>query len=311
MKKVLITGGAGFIGSHLCKAFLNKDYKVICLDNLFTGSLDNIKDLIGNNNFEFIKHDINIPIKIKVDEIYNFACPASPIHYQYDPIYTLKTNFIGTLNLLELAKENNSLFFQASTSEVYGNPLEHPQNEKYFGNVNNIGVRACYDEGKRVAETLCFDFYRKYNIKLKVIRIFNTYGPNMLENDGRVVSNFIVQAIKNNDITVYGDGQQTRSFCYISDLIDGIIKMSEASNFIGPVNLGNPEEYKIIELAQKIIDLSKSKSKIIFKNLPEDDPLKRKPDIHLANHRLNWKPKVKLDEGLIETIQYFRNKIER
>lgn len=311
MKKVLIAGGAGFIGSHLCKKFLENDNKVICLDNLFTGTLENINKFSNNPNFEFIEHDINNYIDLKVDEIYNFACPASPVHYQIDPIYTMKTNFIGTLNLLELAKDNNALFLQASTSEVYGNPLEHPQNENYLGNVNTIGPRACYDEGKRISETLCFDFYRKYNSNIKVIRIFNTYGPNMLENDGRVVSNFIVQALRNQDITVYGNGEQTRSFCYISDLVDGILKMSKSINFTGPVNLGNPDEYNIIELADKIIEMCKSKSKITYKDLPKDDPERRKPNIDLAYHKLNWKPEIILEEGLNNTIKYFRNKIER
>jgi len=311
MKKILVTGGAGFIGSHLCKKFLQYNYKVICLDNLFTGTLDNIKDFLDNPNFEFIEHDINNYIDIKVDEIYNFACPASPVHYQIDPIYTMKTNFIGTLNLLELAKKNNSMFLHASTSEVYGNPLEHPQSENYFGNVNIIGPRSCYDEGKRISETLCFDFYRKNNLNIKVIRIFNTYGPNMLEKDGRVISNFIVQAIKNQDITVYGCGKQTRSFCYISDLIDGILKMSEINNFTGPLNLGNPDEYSIIDLANIIIKLCNSKSKIIFKELPKDDPERRKPNIDLAIKKLNWTPKINLEKGLQKTIEYFRKKIER
>ena len=307
-KRILITGGAGFIGSHLCERLLNKGNEVICVDNFFTGTKDNIKHLFDNPYFELIRHDICFPLYVEVDEIYNLACPASPIHYQKDPVQTTKVSVLGSVNMLGLAKRLKIKILQASTSEVYGDPEIHPQKEDYWGNVNPIGPRACYDEGKRCAETLFFDYHRQHNLKIKVVRIFNTYGPRMHPNDGRVVSNFIVQALKNEPITVYGDGTQTRSFCYVDDLVDGVIKMMNSpDDFTGPVNLGNPEEYRIIDLAEKIIDLTGSKSKIKFKPLPEDDPKKRKPDITLAKEKLNWEPKVPVEEGLKKTIEYFEN----
>ncbi|MGI6509946.1 MAG: UDP-glucuronic acid decarboxylase family protein [Erysipelotrichaceae bacterium] len=309
MKKILVTGGAGFIGSHLCKRLLQQGEKVICLDNLFTGTYDNIKSFLDNENFEFINADIINPIDLDVDEIYNLACPASPVNYQYDPIKTSKTSFSGALNVLELAKNAGARVLQASTSEIYGDPLIHPQTEDYRGNVNTIGPRACYDEGKRIAETLFFDYQRQYGVDIRVVRIFNTYGPNMLENDGRVVSNFIIQALKNVDITVYGDGSQTRSFCYVDDLVDGLIKMMEQDNFNGPVNLGNPVEMTINELAEMVIEKTGSESKIVYRDLPADDPVKRKPAIQLAKKQLNWQPKVSLNEGLDKTIEYFKTKI--
>lgn len=306
-KRVLVTGGAGFIGSHLCERLLKEGNEVICVDNFFTGRKDNISHLLSNPRFKLITHDIINPLNLEVDEIYNFASPASPPHYQYDPIFTLKTNVIGTLNMVELARTYGAKIMQASTSEVYGDPLEHPQREEYRGNVNPIGPRACYDEGKRVSETICFDYWRKYGVSIKVIRIFNTYGPRMREDDGRVVSNFVVQALKGEDITVYGDGNQTRSFCYISDLIDGIIlMMNSEEDFRGPVNLGNPSEFRIIELAEMVLKMTGSKSKIVYKPLPEDDPRMRRPDITLAKNKLGWEPKVPLVEGLKETIAYFR-----
>ncbi|WP_163329262.1 UDP-glucuronic acid decarboxylase family protein [Desulfurobacterium thermolithotrophum] len=305
-KRILITGGAGFIGSHLCEKLLNEGNEVICVDNFFTGTKDNIKHLLGNPYFEVIRHDICFPLYVEVDEIYNLACPASPVHYQKDPVQTIKVSVIGSINMLGLAKRLKVKILQASTSEVYGDPEVHPQKEEYWGNVNPIGPRACYDEGKRCAETLFFDYYRQHNLPIRVVRIFNTYGPRMHPNDGRVVSNFIVQALKNEPITVYGDGSQTRSFCYVNDLVDGMIKMmNNSDNFTGPVNLGNPEEYRIIDLAEKIIDLSNSKSKIIFKPLPQDDPKRRRPDITLAKEKLNWEPKVPVEEGLKRTIEYF------
>jgi len=308
LKKILITGGAGFIGSHLCERLLNEGNEVICLDNFFTGSKDNIVHLMNNPYFEVIRHDIEEPILIEVDEIYNLASPASPIHYQKDPVKTIRTNVMGAINVLELAKRTGAKVLQASTSEVYGDPEIHPQVEEYRGNVNCIGVRACYDEGKRCAETLFFDYYREYGIDIKVVRIFNTYGPKMTLNDGRVISNFISQALQNRDITIYGDGSQTRSFCYISDLIDGMIKMMNSS-ITGPINLGNPTEISILNLAKKIIELTDSKSKIIFKPLPEDDPKQRQPDIEKAKKYLNWKPSINLEEGLKKTIEYFRSKL--
>ncbi|MFN8671152.1 MAG: UDP-glucuronic acid decarboxylase family protein [Candidatus Sericytochromatia bacterium] len=305
-KKILITGGAGFIGSHLAKDLLTRGNKVTVLDNFFTGSKNNLLDVLDNPNFTLIEHDIIEPFSLDVDEIYNLACPASPVHYQYDPIKTMKTNFNGMLNMLELAKKNKAKILQASTSEVYGDPEVHPQKENYRGCVNPIGIRACYDEGKRIAETLCFDFYRQYQVEVRVIRIFNTYGPNMLENDGRVVSNFIVQCLKNEDITVYGEGAQTRSFCYVSDLVSGMIKMMENSqSFIGPVNLGRPSENTVLEIANKIKEMTNSSSNIIFKELPKDDPTRRKPDISLAKEKLNWEPVVNLEDGLAKTIEYF------
>ena len=307
MKRILVTGGAGFIGSHLCKKLLAENNYVICLDNLFTGRLENIKVLLDKPNFEFVEHDIIYPIDIEVDQIYNFACPASPPHYQYDPIRTMKTSVIGILNLLELAQKYNATLLQASTSEVYGDPLEHPQRESYWGNVNPIGIRSCYDEGKRCAETLLMDYHRQHKVDIKIIRIFNTYGPNMLKNDGRVVSNFIVQALKNEDITIYGDGTQTRSFCYVSDLVEGIVKMMNSQNLTGPINLGNPSERTISELAELIIKKTNSRSKIVHLPLPQDDPTKRKPDISLAKENLAWTPLVNIEEGLDKTIKYFKN----
>lgn len=306
-KRILVTGGAGFIGSHLCERLLNEGNEVICVDNFYTGRKENIIHLMNNPYFEVIRHDITFPLYVEVDEIYNLACPASPIHYQFDPVQTVKTCVHGAINMLGLAKRLKIKILQASTSEVYGDPEVHPQPESYWGNVNPIGVRACYDEGKRCAETLFFAYYRQYNLDIKVVRIFNTYGPRMLLNDGRVVSNFIVQALKNEPITIYGDGSQTRSFCYVDDLIDGLIKMMNTEKgFTGPVNLGNPEEISILELAKKIIELTNSKSEIVYKPLPEDDPKRRKPDISLAKSKLNWEPKVKLEDGLKKTIDYFK-----
>lgn len=307
-KTILITGGAGFIGSHLCKKLLDAGNKVICLDNLFTGSKNNIAGFLSLPNFKFIEHDIIEPFFIdeKIDEIYNLACPASPIHYQSNAIRTIKANTIGVINVLGLAKAHGARILQASTSEVYGDPAEHPQKENYNGNVNPIGPRACYDEGKRVAETLFFSYYHKCNLEIRIVRIFNTYGPNMSANDGRVVSNFITQALAGADITIYGDGVQTRSFCYVSDLVDGLIKLMNKENFTGPVNLGNPVELMVKEIAEKIISLTDSKSKIVYKPLPEDDPKKRRPDISLVKEKLNWSPVVKLEDGLKKTIEYFR-----
>lgn len=310
MKRILVTGGAGFIGSHLCKKLLQQGHKVICLDNMYTGIYDNIKSLYEDKNFVFINADITNSIDLKVDQIYNLACPASPVHYQYDPIMTAKTSFLGALNVLELAKKNKARVLQASTSEVYGDPLIHPQTELYRGNVNAIGPRACYDEGKRIAETLFFDYQRQYGVDIRVVRIFNTYGPNMLEDDGRVVSNFIVQALNNEDITIYGDGTQTRSFCYVDDLVDGLLKMMENDNFSGPVNLGNPHEITVYELAQIIIEKTGSNSKIVYKDLPEDDPTKRRPAIELAKTKLNWQPTVTINEGLDRTIEYFKRRFD-
>ncbi len=306
-KRILVTGGAGFIGSHLCEKLLNQGNEVICVDNFFSGSKQNVIHLLDNPYFEIIRHDIVFPLYIEVDEIYNLACPASPIYYSVDPIQTTKTSVMGTINMLGLAKRLKIKILQASTSEIYGDPEVHPQPESYCGNVNPIGLRACYDEGKRCAETLFFDYYRQLKIKIKVIRIFNTYGPKMQPDDGRVVSNFIVQSLKNKDITIYGDGKQTRSFCYIDDLIDGMIKMMDSSEkFIGPVNLGNPNELTILDLAKKIIKLTNSKSIIIHKALPDNDPKQRQPNINLAKKQLKWKPKIELDEGLKKTISYFK-----
>lgn len=306
-KKILVTGGAGFLGSHLCERLLKDGNEVICLDNYFTGSKSNINHLLSNPDFELIRHDITFPYYIEVDEIYNLACPASPIHYQHDPIQTIKTSVIGAINMLGLAKRINAKILQSSTSEVYGDPKEHPQTETYWGNVNPIGVRSCYDESKRCAETLFIDYHRQNNVKTKIIRIFNTYGPRMNQNDGRVVSNFIVQALKNNDITIYGTGNQTRSFQYVDDLIEGMVRMMNTDDsIIGPINIGNPNEFTILELAEKIIELTGSKSKIIFKPLPSDDPTQRQPNIDQAKKILNWKPEIQLDEGLIKTIDYFK-----
>lgn len=309
MKRILVTGGAGFIGSHLCKTLLEKGNEVICLDNFFTGRKENVKDLISDNRFEIIRHDIVEPILLEVDQIYNLACPASPVHYQFNPIKTVKANVMGTMNMLGMAKRVKARILQASTSEVYGDPEIHPQVESYKGNVNPIGVRSCYDEGKRIAETLCFDYHRQEKVNIRVVRIFNTYGPRMLENDGRVVSNFIVQALRNKDLTIYGDGSQTRSFCYVSDLVEGMIKMMENDTFIGPVNLGRPEEYTVLHLAEKIKVLTNSNSKIVFKDLPLDDPARRKPDISLAIEKLGWEPTTGLNDGLQETIKYFRRNL--
>lgn len=310
MKRILITGGAGFIGSHLCKRLLDEGNDVICLDNFFTGSKENIINLLDNNRFELVRHDITKEYFIEVDEIYNLACPASPPHYQYNAIKTIKTSVLGMINMLGLAKRCKARILQASTSEVYGDPLIHPQIESYWGNVNPIGIRSCYDEGKRCAETLMMDYHRQNKTDIRIVRIFNTYGPNMDLSDGRVVSNFIVQALKGEDITIYGDGSQTRSFCYVDDLIDGMIKMmNNKKGFIGPVNLGNPSERTILDFAKLIIKLTNSNSKIIHKPLPLDDPSKRQPDITLAKKELNFEPKVDIEEGLIKTIEYFKNKL--
>lgn len=309
-KRILVTGGAGFLGSHLCEKLLDLGNDVICVDNLFTGSKDNIRHLMDNNYFEFIRHDITQPLYVEIDEIYNLACPASPIHYQHDPIATGKTSVMGALHTLGLAKRCHARILQASTSEVYGDPEIHPQPESYRGCVNPIGPRSCYDEGKRMAETLFFDYHRQHGVDIKVIRIFNTYGPRMSAYDGRVVSNFIVQALKGDDITIYGDGKQTRSFCYVDDLIDGMIKMMESRDgFTGPVNIGNPKEFTMLELAEKVISLAGSDSKIVFKPLPQDDPMQRQPVIDLAKKELDWEPTVDLDEGLTRTIEYFRVKL--
>lgn len=309
-KRVLVTGGAGFIGSHLCERLLKESHNVICLDNLHTGSKKNIEKLFVDEKFSFIEHDITIPYHVEVDQIYNLACPASPVHYQNDPVQTMKVNILGAIHMLELAKKNDARILQASTSEVYGDPLVHPQHEKYWGNVNPIGPRSCYDEGKRAVETLMFDYMRQYGIEIKVIRIFNTYGPNMLINDGRVVSNFIVQALRNENITVYGDGTQTRSFCFIDDLVEGMYQMMNSpAEFTGPVNVGNPAEYTVLELANKIIRMTDSKSEIVYRPLPVNDPVKRKPDISLAKEKLGWEPNVLVEDGLKKTIQYFRTVI--
>lgn len=309
-KKVLVTGGAGFVGSHLCEKLLDLGHDVLCVDNYYTGNKENIKHLMGNNSFELLRHDVTFPLYIEADEIYNFACPASPIYYQKDPVQTTKTSVHGAINMLGLAKRLNAKILQASTSEVYGDPEVHPQTEDYWGKVNPIGIRSCYDEGKRCAETLFFDYYRQHQLDIKVIRIFNTYGPKMQPDDGRVVSNFIIQALSNNDITIYGDGLQTRSFCFVSDLVDGIVRMMDSpKGFTGPVNLGNPTEFTMLELAETILKLTQSKSKIVFKPLPSDDPRQRKPDISLAKQNLGWQPSVNLEEGLEKTIRYFRSTV--
>ncbi len=306
-KRVLVTGGAGFLGSFLCERLLSENCDVACVDNFYTGTKRNIVHLLNNPYFELIRHDITFPLYLEVDEIYNFACPASPIHYQNDPVQTTKVNVHGSINMLGLAKRTKAKILQASTSEVYGDPSMHPQTETYWGNVNCIGIRSCYDEGKRCAETLFFDYHRQHKLNIRIVRIFNTYGPRMHPNDGRVVSNFIIQALRNEDLTVYGDGKQTRSFCYVDDMIEGVIRMMNTPDeFTGPVNLGNPQEYRILELADKIIRLTKSRSKIVFKPLPEDDPLQRKPDITLAKTKLQWQPKTPLEEGLEKTIDYFK-----
>jgi len=306
-KRILVTGGAGFIGSHLCERLLAEGNEVLCVDNFFTGTKDNIGHLIGKPHFELMRHDVTFPLFVEVDEIYNLACPAAPIHYQHDPVQTTKTSVHGAINMLGLAKRLKAKILQASTSEVYGDPKVHPQREDYWGHVNPVGLRACYDEGKRCAETLFFDYYRQHRLRIKVARIFNTYGPRMHPNDGRVVSNFIVQALKGAPITVYGDGGQTRSFCYVDDLVEALIRlMATKDGFIGPVNLGNPSEFTILELAQKVVALTRSKSRIVKKKLPKDDPKQRQPDIALAKRLLSWEPSVGLDAGLKKTIAYFR-----
>ncbi|WP_159691003.1 UDP-glucuronic acid decarboxylase family protein [Flavobacterium sp. 9R] len=308
MKKILVTGGAGFVGSHLCERLLNEGNEVYCLDNFFTGQKKNVVHLLDNPYFELIRHDVTTPFFIETDEIYNLACPASPIHYQHNPIKTIKTSVMGAINMLGLAKRVNAKILQASTSEVYGDPLVHPQPESYWGHVNPIGERSCYDEGKRCAETLFIDYHKQNNVKIKIIRIFNTYGPRMDPNDGRVVSNFIVQALQNQDITIYGKGQQTRSFQYVDDLVEGMIKLMDTpDHFTGPVNVGNPNEFTILELAEKVIQLTGSKSKLIYQPLPSDDPMMRQPDITIAKKELDWSPKIQLDEGLIETIKFFES----
>lgn len=310
MNRVLVTGGAGFLGSHLCERLLNEGNEVICVDNLFTGSKDNIRHLMDNPYFEFMRHDITQPLYVEVDRIFNLACPASPPHYQYDPIKTAKTSVYGAMNLLGLAKRTHARILQASTSEVYGDPQIHPQPESYRGNVNPIGIRSCYDEGKRMAETLFFDYHRQHGVDIKVIRIFNTYGPRMNPEDGRVVSNFIVQALKGEDITIYGDGSQTRSFCYVDDLIEGMVRMMNSRDgFTGPVNLGNPGEFTMKQLAQMVIELTGSSSKLVYMPLPSDDPMQRKPVIDLAKAELSWQPTIKLEEGLRRTIEYFKTVI--
>ncbi|WP_026952916.1 UDP-glucuronic acid decarboxylase family protein [Algoriphagus mannitolivorans] len=311
MKRILVSGGAGFLGSHLCDKLLAEGHEVLCVDNFFTGSRRNIHHLLDNKNFELLRHDVTHPLFVEVDEIYNLACPASPIHYQFDPVQTTKTSVIGAMNMLGLAKRLKIKILQASTSEIYGDPEVHPQPESYRGNVNTLGPRACYDEGKRCAETLFFDYHRQHRVGIKVMRIFNTYGPRMHPNDGRVVSNFIVQALKGQDITIYGDGMQTRSFCYVDDNIDGMYKlMNSRDGFTGPVNIGNPGEFTMLELAQLVIELTNSKSKLVYLPLPQDDPLQRKPVIELAKKELNWEPKVPLKEGLVKTIAYFDSILE-
>ena len=307
-KKCLVTGGAGFLGSHLCKRLLIEGNEVIAVDNFYTGTKDNIVELLDNPNFELVRHDITFPLYVEVDEIYNLACPASPIHYQFDPVQTTKTSVHGAINMLGLAKRLKAKILKASTSEVYGDPQVHPQPESYLGNVNVIGPRSCYDEGKRCAETLFFDYYRQYNLRIKVARIFNTYGPNMQPNDGRVVSNFIMQALQDKPITIFGDGSQTRSFCYVDDLIEAFFRLMDSpDDFTGPINTGSPVEFSIKELAEKVIKLTDSKSKLVYEKLPEDDPIQRQPDINLAKAKLGWEPKIHLDEGLIKTIHYFEN----
>jgi UDP-glucuronate decarboxylase len=309
-KRILVTGGAGFLGSHLCERLLDDGHDVLCLDNFFTGTKDNILHLLGNSHFEVMRHDVTFPLYVEVDEIYNLACPASPIHYQFDPVQTTKTSVHGAINMLGLAKRTKAKIFQASTSEVYGDPSVHPQPEGYWGHVNPIGIRSCYDEGKRCAETLFFDYYRQHKLRIKVARIFNTYGPRMHPNDGRVVSNFIMQALKGEPITIYGDGSQSRSFCYVDDLIEGWIRlMNSPDDFTGPVNLGNPNEFTIRQLAEKVIEMIGSKSELICEPLPSDDPRQRQPDITLAYEKLGWTPSIELDEGLNKTIAYFKSQL--
>ena len=307
--RILVTGGAGFLGSHLCERLLNEGHEVLCLDNFFTGRKKNIAAFLKNPAFELVRHDIVLPILLEVDKIYHLACPASPIHYQYNPVKTIKTSILGTLNMLGIAKRVRARVLLASTSEVYGDPAVHPQKEDYWGNVNPIGIRSCYDEGKRASETLMMDYHRQNRVDIRIVRIFNTYGPRMLPDDGRVVSNFIVQALKGQEITVYGGGSQTRSFCYVDDLVEGLIRMMECEQFTGPVNLGNPDEYTILDFAKKIVAMTGSRSKIVHKPLPSDDPTQRQPDITLAGEKLGWKPKVSVDEGLKRTIEFFRKEL--
>jgi len=309
--RILVTGGAGFLGSHLCERLLREKHEVVCVDNFFTGRRRNLHPYLGNPDFEVVRHDVIEPILLEVDRIYHLACPASPVHYQYNPVKTIKTNVLGTHNMLGLAKRTRARFLLASTSEVYGDPKVHPQTEDYWGNVNPIGIRSCYDEGKRVAETFTMDYHRQSRVDVRIVRIFNTYGPRMLADDGRVVSNFIVQALRGDAITVYGDGSQTRSFCFVDDLVDGLVRMMENEGFIGPVNLGNPREFTILDLAKKIIAMTGSRSKIVQKPLPSDDPTQRQPDITLAQQRLGWQPKMDVDEGLKMTIDYFRKELAR
>jgi UDP-glucuronate decarboxylase len=310
-KRILVTGGAGFLGSHLCERLIEEGNEVICVDNCYTGTRNNIEPLLSHTNFEFVRHDITFPLYIEVDEIYNLACPASPVHYQHDPVQTTKTSVHGAINMLGLAKRVKAKILQASTSEVYGDPVVHPQPESYWGNVNPIGPRSCYDEGKRCAETLFFDYHRQHGLKIKVARIFNTYGPRMHPNDGRVVSNFIVQALENKDITVYGDGSQSRSFCYVDDLIEGLMRLMNGPDVcIGPMNLGNPNEFTILELAEKVLEITGSSSSIVHRPIPQDDPLQRQPDIALAKRTFDWRPTIQLEEGLARTIEYFRSIVE-
>ena len=307
MKRVLVTGGGGFLGSHLCERLLGLGHEVICLDNFFTGTKENLLPLLKNPYFEIIRHDVTVPLHLETDQVYNLACPASPVHYQYDPIHTMKTSVLGALNMLELARATGARVFQASTSEVYGDPAVHPQPESYWGNVNSIGIRSCYDEGKRAAETLFFDYQRAHKLRIKVVRIFNTYGPRMAADDGRVVSNFIVQALRGEDLTVYGDGSQTRSFCYADDLVEGFMRlMNSDDGIVGPVNMGNPGEFTMIELAERVLRLTGSRSRLVFRPLPQDDPKQRQPDIGLARSLLGWEPAVALEQGLERTIAYFR-----
>lgn len=312
MKKILVTGGAGFLGSHLCERLLNEGNDVLCVDNFYTGSKDNVKHLLTHPHFELMRHDVTFPLYVEVDEIYNLACPASPPHYQFDPVQTTKTSVHGAINMLGLAKRLKAKILQASTSEVYGDPEIHPQTEDYWGRVNPVGIRSCYDEGKRCAETLFFDYWRQHQVDIKVVRIFNTYGPRMDPNDGRVVSNFIMQALQGKDITIYGDGHQTRSFCYVDDLIDGMVRMMNGpAGFTGPVNIGNPGEFTMLELAQQVIALTESKSKLVFMPLPQDDPKQRQPNIDLAKTQLAWQPKIALKDGLLKTIQYFQQVVHQ
>ncbi len=312
MEKILVTGGAGFLGSHLCDRLVSIGHDVLCVDNFYTGSKSNIAGLMGKNNFEMMRHDVTLPLQVEVDQIYNLACPASPIHYQFDPVQTIKTSVQGAINMLNLATRVKGKILQASTSEVYGDPEVHPQPESYWGKVNPIGIRSCYDEGKRCAETLFFDYYRQHNLSIKVVRIFNTYGPRMHPNDGRVVSNFIVQALREEDITIYGTGNQTRSFCYVDDLIEGLMQMMNTPEGVtGPINLGYPSEFTMLELAEKVLKITKSKSKLVFKALPQDDPKQRKPDINIAQEALKWQPKISLDDGLELTVEYFKKTIKQ